>query len=66
MNRALVFANMCRVRKVVVLHVCTRRLSLKKASGREVECRVCRLCVYQNGICEIWGRLVLSLIISID
>ena len=46
----------------MVLPVCARRLSVTgKASEKKVVRCVLRLCVYQNGICERWGRRVLSI-----
>jgi hypothetical protein len=63
-NRVACFqlAKMCRLRKTVALPVCARRLSVTvKATGTRVVCRVLRLCFYENGICERWGRRVLSI-----
>jgi len=67
MRRALIFAKLCRVRKTtdyLALQACARRLSVTK--WKKFECHVFRLCFYQNGICDTWGRCVLSVIISID
>jgi hypothetical protein len=64
----------CRMWYILDLIICVSEfviLSFMKYvcdQGRrvEVEFRVLRLCCYCNGICERWGRRVLSVIISID
>ena len=41
-------------------------LRQRNESGSKASCRVFRLFVCRNGICERWGSRVLSVIISID
>jgi len=60
MRRAVIVAKICWLRKTMVLHACARRLSVTKWK----KMRMLRVlgCFYQNGI---WGRRVLSVIISL-
>ena len=67
MRRAVIYAKMCWLRKTMVLPVCARRLSvIEEGEWRSIGMLCVRLCFRQNGICERWGRRVLSIIINID
>ena len=64
LNNRVAYFKLCQNVQITYNHgiaLCARRLSVTvKATGTKVVCRVLRLCLYPNGICERWGRGVLS------